>query len=239
MSRLRALHRRLFKHDKWAIGLLETTPEQVSSGHLAQPLQWLSGGFGRYIADPFLFAHAGRLYLIYELFTYLKGDARIAIAELVKQPDGRYRMVDEREIFDEPFHQSYPYIFSHKGVVYCLPEQSESNGLKLYRATDFPYRWEPVEVVIDNFPVVDPTLVEHEGKWWLFATKGGGEQDRALYLWSGDSPLGPWKSHAANPVKQGLGEVRPAGPLFRHAGGLYRPVQAYDGRYGTGIVRRT
>jgi hypothetical protein len=233
---LRALFRRLFQHDKWAIGLLEATPEQLLRGNLNPPQQWLCGGFGSYIADPFLFAHEGRLYLIYELFTYLKGDARIAIAEMVKESDGRYSIVGEREIFDEPFHQSYPNIFSHDGDIYCLPEQSESRGLILYRAADFPYRWDSMEVVIDNFPVVDPTLVKHEDKWWLFASRGDGDQDRALYLWHSDSPLGPWMSHTANPVKQGLGEVRPAGPLFRHEGELYRPVQAYDGRYGTGIV---
>ena len=125
-------------------------------------------------------------------------------------------------------------MFSFKDTVYCLPEQAESNSLRLYRATDFPSTWVLDGVLIDNFPVVDPTIFRHNGYWWLLATRWHGQEDSHLYAWYSEDLHGPWRPHDQNPIKTGLGKVRPAGPVFTVGNHLYRPVQGFLKRYGDG-----
>ena len=49
-----------------------------------------------------------------------------------------YRQV----VLDEPFHLSYPYVFEFEGEHYMVPESHQDRSLRLYRAVDFPTRWE-------------------------------------------------------------------------------------------------
>ena len=223
---------RVFHHDKWAIGLVMLDWEQLKQGVLPQPVQWITPRFGQFIADPFLFSHNNKDYLLYELFSYASGYGKNVIAELVKDESGQYRLHNEQIIIDEPFHQSYPFVFSSNDTIYCLPEQAESNSLRLYRATDFPSTWVLDSVLIDNFPVVDPTLFRHDSNWWLFAVRGDEHQNSHLYAWYSKGLHGPWQPHAHNPIKSAPGKVRPAGPLYTFKDELYRPVQMSLKRYG-------
>ncbi len=227
---------RLLYHDKWAVGLIKLDPVQIVDGVLPQPVQWLAPRFGQYIADPFIYTHNDRDYLLYERFTYSNGIGKIAIAELMEDHSGQYQLHNEQLIIDEPFHQSYPFVFSFQDDIYCMPEQSESNSLRLYRAIDFPSTWVFETILIDDFHVVDPTLVNHNNCWWLFATKGGGQENEELYIWYSQELHGPWLPHSQNPVKIGLGKTRPAGPVFKVEDQLYRPVQAFHTRYGQGLL---
>ena len=43
------------------------------------------------------------------------------------------------EIINEPFHMSFPNVFKFENEFYMMPENSESNQLRLYNAVDFPY----------------------------------------------------------------------------------------------------
>lgn len=237
MGYLRYIIDRILHHDKWAIGLVEKLDsEQLARGDIPAPAQWIAPRFGQFIADPFIFTHNDKDYLLYELFTYATGYGKNAIAELAKDESGQYRLHNEQLIFDEPFHQSYPFVFSFKDDIYCLPEQAESNSLRLYRATVFPSTWVLDAILIDNFPVVDPTLFRHNDRWWLFATKGNGQHDSVLYAWYSEDFHEHWQPHAQNPIKTGLGKVRPAGPVFTFEDQLYRPVQGFSRRYGDSLL---
>ncbi len=236
MERIKALYQRLFCHDKWVIGIgAMDYATLIEQGKITPPTSWLKGGFAQYIADPFIFKYKNDYYLFYELFHYIAGDAQIIVSRLRKEND-QWIMEKGQLILDEPFHQSYPYIFEEKGEIYCIPEQSEANCVKLYQATDFPLKWKMKSVLIADFPVVDPTLFQHQGQWWLLATKGGGQQDSHLYAWHADSFEGPWTPHQHNPIKEGFGQTRPAGPPFMLKSDLYRPVQGFKKRYGDGLL---
>jgi hypothetical protein len=64
---------------------------------------------------------------------------------------------------------------------------------------------------------------------------GGGTRDE-LHLFHASSPLGPFTPHARNPVKSDCRSARPAGPLFRREGRLFRPAQNCAGGYGTSVI---
>ena len=48
---------------------------------------------------------------------------------------------------EEPWHLSYPFVYSWNGSVYMVPESSSQGVLNLYRATDFPLHWKLVKVL--------------------------------------------------------------------------------------------
>jgi hypothetical protein len=191
----------------------------------------------RFYADPFLLKGPdGRRYLFFEDFRRIDGKALISRVELL--PDGTIsapRVVLERE-----YHLSYPFVFFWRGEPYLLPETAEARRLELYRAVDFPDRWELDRILMEDTPVFDATLLEHGGKAWMFAnlaTSEGKPSDELSIFWA-DSLDGEWRPHALNPVLSDVRCARPAGRLIVRGDRLIRPAQDGSVRYGYGLVFR-
>jgi len=120
-----------------------------------------------------------------------------------------------------------------------IPETGERNVVELYRATSFPLKWEPVKVLLEARAPLDTTLIEVDGTWWMFVNieeEGVAVNWDELHLYFADSPLGPWKPHARNPVLSDVRLARPAGRLFWLNGALFRPSQDSSLRYGYATV---
>jgi hypothetical protein len=103
-----------------------------------------------------------------------------------------------------------------------------------------PYEWSLESVLHSDVSLVDATVVEIEGRWWMFAgsvTRGGSRCDE-LNLYYADSPTGPWTPHRRNPVISDVRSARPAGRPFQFAGRWYRPAQNCSRRYGYAVVLR-
>ena len=49
-----------------------------------------------------------------------------------------------------------------------IPETSAQQRVELYRAVDVPARWRREAVLLDGLIASDATLLEHEGRLWLF-----------------------------------------------------------------------
>ena len=89
-------------------------------------------------------------------------------------------------------------------------------------------------MIIDQ-PLLDSTIVRHEGKYWLFATRLGDGFNSDLHFYA-DNLFGPYTEHKANPVKSDLNGSRPAGNLIDVDGQLYRPSQNCRNYYGESIT---
>jgi hypothetical protein len=180
-----------------------------------------------FVADPFLFRDEGTWHLFFEVLSAADSKGVIAHAS---SPDGvrwRYGKV----VLEEPFHLSYPLVFRDGDAIYLLPETMDSGGIHLYRATEFPHRWERSATLLDE-PRTDPTIFEHDGRWWLFV--GHGTENLELY-WTDRLP-GPWQPHRCNPVVAGdPHHARPAGRVLRVDGGLVRLAQDDAPRYGLAV----
>jgi hypothetical protein len=119
-----------------------------------------------------------------------------------------------------------------------MPEQGSTGSLELYRATDFPRGWVWHSTLLPGVSAGDATIAEIDGRWWLFAAvkvPGGNAADE-LHLFHAASPLGPWTSHAMNPVVSDVRTARPAGRLFQRGGRWYRPAQDGAISYGHSIA---
>ena len=110
--------------------------------------------------------------------------------------------------------------------------------MQLYRAVEFPFRWELDRELMTDVVAVDPTLAHINGQWWMFANTdacGASTMDE-LNLYYSDSPLGPWTPHRRNPVVSDVRRSRPAGRLFQSSGAWFRPSQDSAGTYGRAMV---
>ena len=84
----------------------------------------------------------------------------------------------------------------------------------------------------------DPTLLRHDGRYWLFVTMAapGVRPSDELCLYSADSLTGPWSPHPRNPIVSDARRARPAGRILADQGHLVRPSQDGSGAYGRRIV---
>jgi len=135
-------------------------------------------------------------------------------------------------VMDFPYHLSYPYLIGN----YCLPESAAVNMIALYPLGENPLQ--PASAALPGLevPGIDPTVIQHEGRYWLFYTRKDRDPDLNLYLAYADQLAGPWQQHPQNPVKTDVRSARPGGTPFLHEGRWYRPAQDFSRGYGSGMV---
>jgi hypothetical protein len=146
------------------------------------------------------------------------------------------------EFYPEGFpgvHLSYPTITKINNQYYIIPESGENGNIELFEAVDFPRKWKRAAILMEGAHYVDPTLLQRDGKFWLFYTKHGNDFDADLHLHIAyaDRLEGPYTEHIGNPVKISARSARPAGNFFFNENGkLIRPAQNFSRTYGGSIV---
>ena len=131
-------------------------------------------------------------------------------------------------------HLAYPYVFSHNGEQWIIPENAESGQCIAYRIDNKLNITD--QVVLLDLPAVDPSLVVHEGKFYLFCGLKDQLTNEKLYVFWSDSFGGPYMPHELNPVKVSPVGSRPGGTMINWQGNLYRPAQVSDIYYGHKIL---
>ena len=183
-----------------------------------------------FVADPFLMHYADCWYLFFEIMSRL--DYRGCIG-LAKSKDGEcfsYQGV----VLRESFHLAYPQVFVDGDNHYMVPD-SIGQGVRLYRAHDFPYDWRLDSVLLDSAQLCDSTLVRHGGYWWMFSFQLG-KSPRLRLFFSEDLRSG-WREHQQSPLPAQTHQ-RPGGRIVRYEGKLVRFVQNGSGDYGQFLLAR-
>ena len=191
---------------------------------------------GRFYADPFVVARPdGGAYVFVEDGPLDGGPARISVLTL--DPDG-IQLVPGRAVLERKTHLSYPFVFEDQGSWYMLPETAGTGAIELLRAQEFPWRWEPCEILVADVRAWDPTLLRHDGHYWLFVAVAapGARPSDELCLFFAPDLHGPWRPHPRNPVVSDVRRARPAGRVLEIDGSLIRPAQDGAGAYGRRIV---
>ena len=202
--------------EQWNIGVVNAPVEAFLQPEFRPEIRWLpTRGRRRYLADPFGLSLDGGLAVFAEDYNHEAEHGRIVVLRC--STNGRFG--DPEPVIDLPQHLSYPYVFVHGGEVYCIPEAFETREVELFRARHFPRDWELAAVLIEDFAAVDPTLFEHEGRFWLLCTDEDSGSGTKLHAFHAPDLLGPWTPHAANPVKTDIRSSRSAGRPFVAGGG--------------------
>ena len=222
----------LFFIDQWVI--------LTSEGLDMQALTWAAFSPiipppDRYWADPFVVTRDNLHYVFIEEKIYATRLGHIACLVL----DSSGKIHSNKVVLQRPYHLSYPFLFEYEGQLYMLPECAQTRSLDLYRCVQFPDQWEFVQSLMQDVYAVDATLHEQDGKWWLFVNIKVDEKSSSLnqlFLFYANSPLlQDWTPHPMNPIVDGFKTARPAGNIFSHQDGLFRPSQDNYIRYGYAI----
>ena len=185
----------------------------------------------KWAADPILVDHQGETYLFYEAVYGTKG--RIEVVKVYED----CTVSEPTVILEDECHYSYPFVFRYQQDWYMIPESSASEEVCLYKAVEFPVKWEKENILLHQ-KSVDTTVFEQNGNLWLltFLLCPGTEYVRPQAYrmdWNQGYPvLIPviWENW------DGL-KSRGAGPLFLADGNLIRPAQRNEeNQYGNGLL---
>lgn len=230
-NKVRKLYEVLLRAEEWNIGVIakpiqsclqpeSLAQEPVDMATLPNRTTFFADCFGR---------REGIGYDIYfESFDYRTNRGVIKRLIYPWQPT-----VPAEDVMDFPFHLSYPYIYGE----HIILETAADNKISLYKLKD-DVRQRPAEAAMSGLevPGIDPTVMQHEGRYWLFYTRHDRDPDLNLYLAYADLLAGPWTQHPQNPIKTDVRSARPGGTPFRHEGRWYRPAQDFSRGYGSGLT---
>jgi hypothetical protein len=190
---------------------------------------------GRYWADPFVVDHGGVSQLYFEDFDLTTEKGRISTGRLTK--DG---IVDVHVAVEPPYHVSYPFLQVHEERLYMVPESYQSGNVELWECVQFPHVWEKRRNLLEGVSAVDSTLLQRDGRWWLFTgldRTGYLDHGDELHLYVADDLLrGEFRPHPANPIITDARTARMGGPFVTlHDGTLLRMAQRGGQSYGSGL----
>lgn len=190
---------------------------------------------GEFRADPFLFERGGEKYVFFEACGHDGAKGRIEVGRIAGD-----RLEDVRALDLGDAHNSYPYIFEHRGDVFMIPETHERNRVEVWRCVDFPGQWTLHATALEGESPADTVLFEWEGQHWLFTNLGSGsfhDHCAELHVYRVDGPdLETIEPHPLNPVVIDTTSARNGGRPFIRDGKLIRPGQITShGLYGYGL----
>ncbi len=183
-------------------------------------------------ADPFLFQYEGELYIFAEMWINIKEKGVIAFSKW----DGN-QFSGWIPVIEEDYHLSYPNIFMMDEEIYICPESNQCREICLYKAIDFPYKWEKQEVIANNGRYVDTTFFDyHNCKYGItYKLPEEGEDIKGrLCIFKMESGRAVFLKN--NPVSEDDGVARPGGNCIMREGKQIRISQDCQKIYGRGLV---
>ncbi len=182
-----------------------------------------------YFADPFVIKTKRDTYIFFEWYSYTKGKADLSVA--LKSED--FKIYHKISSFKE--HRSYPFVFEHKDIIYCLPEAYNTNTLTLYKFNEDSLSLEKDIDLLSGFPIVDATLLYHNDKWFIFLVNQKTSHTH-LEIYISNELKGKYKAYFNNPVMIDCSKARPAGKIFVLDDKMLRPSQNCTEHYGQEIT---
>ncbi len=177
----------------------------------------------KFYADPFLFKYKGINYIFFEDYDDHKGV--ISYVSL----DENSQMTPPKVALDLSIHLSFPCIFSEGGEIYMIPETYDYKAVSLFKAVEFPAKWEHVRSLVRGEKFSDPILFKHNGYYWLFTSV---QRDRLRIYYAKDlgSPFLP------HPINHRRIRGRNGGYVYFTNGQLIRPVMDCKVMYGRRVI---
>ncbi len=186
------------KQKLWSIGIYKgDTPFNLYE-HEGNPVLTASDVIdvpAVFIADPFMIEKDNIWFMFFEVWNAKTQQGDIGYAVSKDLALWKYQKI----ILDEDFHLSYPYIFEWEDDVFMVPESSDINEVRLYKATDFPTKWS-FEKILINKKLIDSSLFHYSDLWWLYSNSKQDGIDK-LHLYYAKDLNNTWIEHPKSPIK--------------------------------------
>jgi hypothetical protein len=217
------------KHYRWGVAYQHAENWQSSvpwkSNIIANPPY-------RFLADPFVFKSGDLEVCFVEDYDFRTKRGKISVFKINLD---KYEELGAA--LDEPFHLSYPFIFTVDNELYMCPETGEIKEIRLYKCTEFPLRWSFHKTLIKDVTAVDTNIFFYRDRWWLLTTIDSseiGDLCSELHVFYSDAfDSDAWTPHANNPVIFDSERARNGG-FFRDGEKLLRvfQTQGFGSLYG-------
>ncbi len=219
-----------FTEKKWSVSLAPA--EEARRGDLLggrvfpEPASWRTLKAGReyvFYADPFFSVDPPGL--LVEALRASTGRGEIVLIE-----KEAHRLVSHGS-----GHLSYPSTIELDGRQWILPEIASWSPPKLFTLEAGALR-EAATLEIEGAPhLLDPTLVAHQGRLYLFGNDRALGPD-ALFLWVSEGLGQPFRRHPASPILISPAGGRMGGSLAVVDGSMVRLGQDSRTGYGDGVI---
>lgn len=230
-NRIAFILNKYFRAEKWAIGYIQKPIQEVVKAPLnLKEVYVLKPENARsFYADAFGYETSSGLHLLFEEYDYNKLKGVISRISAVTKSS------KHKDIIQTAFHQAFPYIFTHEGRTYCIPESSEDKSVRLYEINTNTHEITYLANLLEHTDAVDTAILFYNGLWWMFYTTVQAETNTSLFIRYAKDLHGPYLEHSNNPVKTDVRSARNAGTPFIIDGILYRPAQDCSETYGGSI----
>jgi len=221
-------------YQKWIIGICrENLPDIIRNKKFDPDINWLfKNSSNKIYGDPFFIrSEDGKTEIIMEVLRFEGDYGRLALIVL----DEEFRLSNYKMLLDTKSHLSYPFVFKENGRYFIFPESSKNGRLSCYEYDPVSGRLIFLQDILE-FPMLDSTIIQKNGKYWIFGVLNDGKAGYEEHVYYSNNLLGPYMSHPANPVKRGLDGTRPAGSFIEVDGTIYRPAQNCQKEYGDSIT---
>lgn len=178
-------------------------------------------------ADPFVFNYNGETYILAELYDYIR---RRGVIGYTKFENGAFKKWSS--IIVENYHLSFPFIFEYEGEVYIMPESNSNNSLYIYKAVDFPKKWQKQENLLSNIKIVDTVPFIYKGNYYAFTLKLNNDGDNTMHIIKFHEGVAKFNDRV---ISKDNSISRMAGRVINNGNEMIRVTQNCELDYGTNI----
>ena len=127
----------MYKNNCYSIGIRERkTKDCLFEGNVS-PFSVMPISAEEWYADPIVFSRNGVDYLFCEVYDRKADTGSIGYTILDSTTPKRPQIVLKTDS-----HLSYPCVFEKNDCIYMIPETTTQKDIELYKAVDFPGKWE-------------------------------------------------------------------------------------------------
>lgn len=214
------------RFEEWTIAYRARQPDRLLMEDQSESFSIIPNTWRYWCADPHLFDYNSRTYVFAELYDRILRRGVIGCCEISNSGCTPWKVV-----LKMPWHLSYPHVFSYDNSIYMIPESYAGSEISVFKAIEFPVKWEKVHILKADCVAVDSTLFFTDDKC-LMLTLEEKEGRSCLNLYAVQNGT---LSGTPCCVSEDNGNIRPAGHLFFYQEKLIRPAQDCSESYGCAL----
>lgn len=182
----------------------------------------------KFVADPIVKHDDSGYYMFFEAYDSVISKGSIGLATSKDAFSWKYRKI----ILKEPFHLSFPYVFSENNEYFMIPESSADSSIRLYSSTSLAGEWTFFKTILKGKSFIDNVLVKHNEVFYLFTSTSNCD----LLLYYSTRLDSGWKTHPKSPIYSNYCDgARMAGPILMDGKSMIRIAQDDYPYYGNNI----
>lgn len=187
-----------------------------------------------WFADPILFEKHGKTWLFVEAYNKEQHKGEIGVFEV----NSDCSVCNYQTIITMDCHMSYPFVFSYQDNIYMIPESGADKKIYLYKAHEFPYKWEQIGVLCEGKAFRDTTVYTIANDLYMITYERTDNRrlfhTYACHEYRLDIENCKAKLLETYPDEKSL--MRPAGLILYTSNGIIRNSQKCNRIYGESLI---